>query len=152
MLEIWVQAQPFCARVTSFISRSLRQTSSATAVTATAVIATAAIAMAVTGPPPPHQDQQRFGSDRYGGDRYCSDRYGSDRYGSDRAAAAPPDQQRPGSDRNVSDLPNRIRVEYAPPQNPDQQKVYDLVKEHRVLETLQQILSPFRFPAAGVTI
>jgi hypothetical protein len=97
-------------------------------------------------------DPQRFGSDRYGSDRYGSDRYGSDRYGSDRAAAAPPDQQRPGSDRNVSDLPNRIRVEYAPPQNPDQQKVYDLVKEHRVLETLQQILSPFRFPAAGVTI
>jgi hypothetical protein len=94
----------------------------------------------------------RYGSDRYGSDRYGSDRYGSDRYGSDRAAAAPPDQQRPGSDRNVSDLPNRIRVEYAPPQNPDQQKVYDLVKEHRVLETLQQILSPFRFPAAGVTI
>jgi hypothetical protein len=97
-------------------------------------------------------DQQRFGSDRYGSDRYGSDRYGSDRYGSDQAAAAPPDQQRPGSGRNVSDLPNRIRVEYGPPQNPDQQKVYDLVKEHRVLETLQQILSPFRFPAPGVTI
>jgi hypothetical protein len=43
--------------------------------------------------------------------------------------------------------PNRIHIEYAPPQNADQQKVYDLVKEHRVLETLQQILSPFRFPA-----
>jgi Putative metallopeptidase len=84
----------------------------------------------------------RYGSDRYGSDRYGSDRYGSDRYGNDRAAAAPPDQQRSGSD-----LPNRIRIEYALPQNPDQQNVYDLIKEHKVLETLQQILSPFRFPA-----
>jgi Putative metallopeptidase len=120
-------------------------------------------------------DPQRFGSDRYGSDRYGSDRYGSDRYGSDRygsdRAAAPPDPQRFGSDRYGSDrygsdrygsdraaappdprrfgsdLPNRIRIEYAPPQNPDQQKVYDLIKEHKVLETLQQILSPFRFPA-----
>ena len=46
-----------------------------------------------------------------------------------------------------AERPNRIHIEYAPPQNPDQQKVYDLVKEDRVLETLQQILSPFRFPA-----
>ncbi len=104
----------------------------------------------------------RYGSDRYGSDRYGSDRYGSDRYGSDRAAATPPDQQRYGSDRYGSDrygsdrygsdrygsdLPNRIHIEYAPAQNPDQQKVYDLVKEHHVLETLQKILSPFRFPA-----
>jgi hypothetical protein len=44
-------------------------------------------------------------------------------------------------------LPNRVRIEYAPPENPDQQKVYDLIKEHQVLEALQKILSPFRFPA-----
>src|SRR5260370_17412181 len=92
----------------------------------------------VAGPP----DQQRFGSDRYGSDRDGSDRYGSDRYGSDRYGS-----DRYGSDRYGSDLPNRIHIEYAPAQNPDQQKVYDLVKEHHVLETLQKILSPFRFPA-----
>jgi hypothetical protein len=94
----------------------------------------------------------RYGSDRYGSDRYGSDRYGSDRYGSDRYGSDRYGSDRYGSDRYGSDLPNRIRVEYAPPQNPDQQKVYDLLKEHRVLETLQQILSPFRFPRAGVTI
>jgi hypothetical protein len=103
---------------------------------------------------------ERYGSDRdarYGTDRdarYGTDRdarYGSDRdarYGSDRDARYGTDRDdRYGSDRKVSDQSNRIRVEYAPPQNPDQQKVYDLIKEHRVLETLQKILSPFRFPS-----
>jgi len=43
--------------------------------------------------------------------------------------------------------PNRIRIEYVPPKNPEHQKLYELIKERRVLETLQEIFSPFRLPA-----
>jgi hypothetical protein len=42
--------------------------------------------------------------------------------------------------------PNRIRIEYAPPKDPEYQMVYDLIKERRVLETLQQMFAPFRLP------
>ena len=35
---------------------------------------------------------------------------------------------------------DRIRIEYVAPKNPAHQKVYDLVKEHRALETLQEIV------------
>ena len=42
--------------------------------------------------------------------------------------------------------PNRIRIEYYPPNNPALQSVYQLVKERRVLEKLQQIFSPFVLP------
>lgn len=41
---------------------------------------------------------------------------------------------------------NRIRVEYFPPKIPDLQKVYELVKERRALEKLQELFSPFRLP------
>jgi hypothetical protein len=41
---------------------------------------------------------------------------------------------------------NRIRIEYSPPKNPALQTVYELVKERRVLEKLQEIFSPFRLP------
>jgi Putative metallopeptidase len=41
---------------------------------------------------------------------------------------------------------NRIRIEYYPPNNPALQPVYQLVKERRVLEKLQQIFSPFVLP------
>jgi hypothetical protein len=41
--------------------------------------------------------------------------------------------------------PNRIRIAYDPPKTPLHQTLYDMLKERRVLETLQQILSPFRF-------
>ena len=41
---------------------------------------------------------------------------------------------------------NRIRIEYNPPNNPALQAVYQLVKERRVLEKLQQIFSPFVLP------
>ena len=44
--------------------------------------------------------------------------------------------------------PNRIRIAYDPPKNPEHQALYDMIKERRVLETLQQILSPFRLPVA----
>jgi hypothetical protein len=42
--------------------------------------------------------------------------------------------------------PNRIRFEYVLPKNPEHQKLYDLLKEKRALETVQQIFSPFRLP------
>jgi hypothetical protein len=43
-----------------------------------------------------------------------------------------------------SDRPNRIAIEYVPPKNPDFQEIYTLLRERHVLETLQQIFSPFR--------
>jgi hypothetical protein len=43
--------------------------------------------------------------------------------------------------------PNRIRIAYDPPKNPEHQMLFDMIKERRVLETLQQVLSPFRLPA-----
>jgi len=44
------------------------------------------------------------------------------------------------------DPPGPIRIEYVPPKNPEHQKIYDMVKERRVLETVQKIFSPFRLP------
>ena len=41
---------------------------------------------------------------------------------------------------------NRIRIEYFRPINPDLLSTYELVKERRVLEKLQEIFSPFRLP------
>jgi hypothetical protein len=41
--------------------------------------------------------------------------------------------------------PNRVRVAYDPPKTPSQQMLYDMLRERRALETMQQILSPFRF-------
>src|SRR5262245_5880065 len=40
----------------------------------------------------------------------------------------------------------RILVDYQPPKNPAHQPLYDLVREHRVLEKLQEIFSPFQLP------
>jgi hypothetical protein len=42
---------------------------------------------------------------------------------------------------------NRIRVEYVPPTNPEHQKIYEMVKERRSLEKLQEIFGAFRLPA-----
>ncbi len=39
-----------------------------------------------------------------------------------------------------------IRVEYVPPKNPEHQKIYDMVKQRRTLETVRKIFSPFRLP------
>ena len=41
---------------------------------------------------------------------------------------------------------NRIRIEYEPPENPEHQMLYETLKQHQVLEMLQRMLSPFRFP------
>jgi hypothetical protein len=42
--------------------------------------------------------------------------------------------------------PNRIRIEYVPPTNPAHQPLYELLKQHRTLEKLQEVFSPFRLP------
>ena len=47
--------------------------------------------------------------------------------------------------------PNRIRIEYDPPKNPAHQPIYEMIKERRVLEKMQTIFSPFKFPG-DVTI
>ena len=41
---------------------------------------------------------------------------------------------------------NRVSIEYVRPTNPEHQKIYALLKERRVLERLQTLLSPVRLP------
>jgi hypothetical protein len=41
---------------------------------------------------------------------------------------------------------NRILIEYVPPTNPAHQPLYELLKQHRTLEKLQEMFSPFRLP------
>ena len=43
-------------------------------------------------------------------------------------------------------LPNRIKIEYVPPEKTEQQHVYDLMKSRHVLEKVQELFSPFRLP------
>jgi hypothetical protein len=53
----------------------------------------------------------------------------------------------PALGRNAEvERPNRVRIEYEPPKNPDHQKLYDMIRDNGVLETVQQIFSPFRLP------
>src|SRR5215510_9984141 len=40
----------------------------------------------------------------------------------------------------------RIGIEYESPKNPAHQPLYEMLKEHRVLEKLQEIFSPFQLP------
>ena len=40
----------------------------------------------------------------------------------------------------------RIGFEYEPPKNPAHQPLYEMLKEHRVLEKMQEIFSPFQLP------
>jgi Putative metallopeptidase len=40
----------------------------------------------------------------------------------------------------------RIGIKYEPPKNPAHQPLYEMLKEHRVLERLQEIFSPFQLP------
>lgn len=40
--------------------------------------------------------------------------------------------------------PNRIHIEYVPPKNPENQKLYEALKEHRALEKMQEVFAPFR--------
>jgi len=42
--------------------------------------------------------------------------------------------------------PNRIRIEYVPPTNPEHQKIYERLKARQGLEMVQKLYSPFRLP------
>ena len=44
------------------------------------------------------------------------------------------------------DQPNRVLVTYVAPRSVDFQKLYDLLRDRRALEKIQEILSPFRLP------
>src|SRR5689334_10704735 len=50
----------------------------------------------------------------------------------------------PGPQASLDEDVGPIRIEYVPPKNPAHQKIYEKVREHRALETLRQIYSPFR--------
>ena len=52
----------------------------------------------------------------------------------------------PAKVANADAQANRIGIEYEIPKNPAHQPLYDLLKEHRVLEKLQEIFSPFQLP------
>lgn len=43
-------------------------------------------------------------------------------------------------------MTNRVSVSYVPPTNPDHQRIYEDLKEHRALEKLQELLSPVQLP------
>jgi len=47
---------------------------------------------------------------------------------------------------NADAQSRRIGIEYEPPKNPAHQPLYEMLKEHRVLEKLQEIFSPFQLP------
>jgi len=55
--------------------------------------------------------------------------------------------QRPAVEDEKAQL-NRVHIQYDPPRNPEHEKLYATLKEHRVLEQVQQILGPFRLPVA----
>ena len=42
--------------------------------------------------------------------------------------------------------PDRIQISYVPPENPDHQPVFRLLKERQVLEKFKELLSPLRLP------
>jgi Putative metallopeptidase len=46
----------------------------------------------------------------------------------------------------------RIRIQYEPPKNPEHLTLYMRLMENKVLETIQQMLSPLRLPKAGLLI
>jgi hypothetical protein len=46
----------------------------------------------------------------------------------------------------------RIRIEYDAPKNLEHQKLYERLRRNKVLETIQEILSPFRLPNPGLLI
>src|SRR5262245_18395880 len=44
--------------------------------------------------------------------------------------------------------PNRVTVEYVVPKSAELQELYGMLREHRALEDMQGIVSPFRLPGA----
>jgi hypothetical protein len=55
-------------------------------------------------------------------------------------------QRRTSTGGDTKGEANRVRVEYEPPKNPDHQTLYQTMKDREVLETMQHMLAPFRFP------
>ena len=51
--------------------------------------------------------------------------------------ASPMAAQQSGLAQSDEEKPDRIRIEYVPPQDPSHQKLYELVKERRALEMLR---------------
>ena len=47
---------------------------------------------------------------------------------------------------SATDRPNRVTIEYVVPKSVELQELYGMLREHRVLEDMQGILSPFRLP------
>jgi hypothetical protein len=58
----------------------------------------------------------------------------------------PAEPERRGVDSERPRL-GRLHIQYDPPKNSEHQKLYEMLKENRALEMVQQILSPFRLPA-----
>ncbi len=58
-------------------------------------------------------------------------------------AAAYADARQAGSAKTE---PNRIDIAYVEPESADNQPVYKLLKQHRVLEKIRELLSPLRLP------
>ena len=46
----------------------------------------------------------------------------------------------------TTDQPNRVSIAYIPPNSSTFQALYDVLRDHRALEKIQEILSPFRSP------
>ena len=47
---------------------------------------------------------------------------------------------------HADDQPNRIIIEYVPPQDPAHQSLYDWLRERHILEKSKELFSPFRLP------
>jgi hypothetical protein len=52
----------------------------------------------------------------------------------------------PGTPAGADPQSKRIRIEYATPKNPEHRPIYDLLKERRALEKLQEIFGAFQLP------
>jgi hypothetical protein len=66
---------------------------------------------------------------------------------SPRVRESPPDRRSLEGGADAAQA-NRIRIEYEPPKDPTYQSLYEMIKQRQVLEMLQRMLSPFRFPVA----
>ncbi len=49
-------------------------------------------------------------------------------------------------DTYAASRPDRIRIEYVVPTNPEHRQLYELLRERRILEQFQQFLSFMRLP------
>jgi hypothetical protein len=52
----------------------------------------------------------------------------------------------PGASQSADVQTNVIRIEYDPPKLAAHQSLYEMVKEHRVLEKLREVFAPFQLP------